>query len=50
MLEDAGSALVMSYHVGPQVDDLSPVATLEERGFQPEATALVMNEGRVDPG
>lgn len=50
MATDEGSALVMLYHVGPQVDDLSPVATMEERGFQPEATAIVMNEAGVDPG
>jgi hypothetical protein len=50
MAAEEGSALVMFYHVGPQVDDLSPVATMEERGFQPEATAIVMNEAGVDPG
>ena len=50
MAADEGSALVMFYHVGPQVDDLSPLATMEERGFQPEATAIVMNEAGIDPG
>ena len=50
MAVEEGSALVMFYHVGPQVDDLSPMATMEERGFQPEATAIVMNEAGVDPG
>jgi len=50
MASDEGSAVVMFYHLGPQVDDLSPVATMEERGFQPEATAIVMNEAGVDPG
>jgi hypothetical protein len=50
MAADEGSALAMFYHVGPQVDDLSPIATMEERGFQPEATAIVMNEAGVDPG
>lgn len=50
MATDEGSALVMFYHVGPQVDDLSPIATMEARGFQPEATAIVMNEASVDPG
>jgi hypothetical protein len=50
MAADEGSALAMFYHVGPQVDDLSPIATMEERGFQPEATAIVMNEAGIDPG
>jgi hypothetical protein len=39
MATDEGSALAMFYHVGPQVDDLSPVATMEERGFQPDHAA-----------
>ena len=50
MAEDEGSAVVMFYSVGPQLDDLSPIATMEERGFQPEATAIVMNEAAIDPG
>jgi len=50
MAADEGSAVVMFYNVGPQVDDLSPIATMEERGFQPEATAIVMNEASIDPG
>ena len=50
MAADEGSAVVMFYSVGPQLDDLSPIATMEERGFQPEATAIVMNEAAIDPG
>ena len=50
MAAEEGSALVTFYHVGPQVDDLSPIATMEARGFQPEATAIVMNEASIDPG
>lgn len=45
-----GVAPVLFYHVGSQVDDLSPVATMEGRGFQPEATAIVMNEATIEPG
>lgn len=50
MMTADGAAPVLFYHVGPQVDDLSPIATLEGRGFQPEATAIVMNEAAIEPG
>lgn len=45
-----GAALVMLYFAGPQVDDLAPVVAMEERGFQPPATALVLNEAAMEPG
>ena len=48
MMEDAGVAVVAAYMLGPQTDDLSPLATLEKAGFQPAATALVLNEGLIE--
>lgn len=50
MLATDAVAPVMLYMLGPQVDDLSPLATLEGRGFKPAATALVLNEAAVEPG
>jgi len=48
MLEASGVTVVAAYLLGPQTDDLSPLATLETAGFQPAATALVLNEGLVE--
>jgi hypothetical protein len=48
MLEEAGVAVVAAYLLGPQPDDLSPLATLEAAGFRPAATALVLNEGLIE--
>jgi hypothetical protein len=48
-LEDAGVSPVAMYVMSPRVDDLSMLATLERGGFQPRATAIVLNEGRADP-
>jgi len=48
VLEAAGVAVVAAYLLGPQTDDLSPLATLEAAGFQPAATALVLNEGLIE--
>lgn len=50
MVQEEGGALALLYHVGPQVDDLAPVAAMEERGFKPKATAIVMNEAAIEPG
>ena len=50
MLEAAGFAVVAVYAVGPQEEDLSPLATLEGLGFQPKATTIVLNEGLVEVG
>ncbi len=50
MISEEGVAPVLFYMVGPQVDDLSPIATLAERGFHPDATAIVMNEAAIEPG
>jgi hypothetical protein len=50
MFETAGFAVVVLYTVGPQEEDLSPVATLEGLGLKPSATAIVLNEGLVEFG
>ena len=47
-LEDAGLAPVACYTLTTRPDDLAALETLEAAGFQPKATALVFNEGRVD--
>jgi hypothetical protein len=47
-LEAAGVAAVAIYMLGPQPDDLAPLATLEAAGFQPSATLLVLNEGLIE--
>lgn len=41
MVEDAGMSLVALYTMAPRVDDLAPLVSL---GFQPRATALVLND------
>lgn len=48
-LEAAGVAPVLLYFVGPRQDDIATLRTLEELGFQPRATAIVLNEGLADP-
>jgi hypothetical protein len=50
MFEAAGFAVVVFYTVGPQEEDLSPLATLESLGLRPTATAIVLNEGLVEVG
>jgi hypothetical protein len=47
--EDAGVTIVALYMVSPRLSDLSALSTLEQAGFQPKATAIVLNEGRTDP-
>jgi energy-coupling factor transporter ATP-binding protein EcfA2 len=49
VLEEAGVSPVAFYFLTPRIADLSPLASLEAAGFQPRATALVLNEGRTDP-
>ena len=49
-VESGGAKVVAVYMLGPQTDDLAPLATLEAAGFQPTATALVLNEGLVPAG
>ena len=50
VVEEAGSSVVLLYFLGPQEDDLSPMVALEGRGFKPEATGLVLNEGVTELG
>lgn len=47
-LESAGVAAVAIYMLGPQPDDLAPLATFEAAGFRPAATLLVLNEGLIE--
>lgn len=44
----AGVHPVAIYCLSPRVDDLTPLQTMEEMGFRPAATILLLNEGRVD--
>jgi len=50
MIEEAGLAVAMFYLVGPHPEDLTPIATLSERGFNPPARAIVLNEGTAPIG
>jgi hypothetical protein len=50
MVHQSGAELVAAYMLGPQPDDLSPLATLRNRGFSPAATVLILNEGLLGPG
>jgi hypothetical protein len=44
----AGVQPVAVYTLGPRVDDLAALASFEALGFQPAATAIVLNEGLAD--
>ncbi|NHN89845.1 hypothetical protein [Acetobacter conturbans] len=48
MMQEAGVEPVALYFVGPRPDDLAVMDQLEGLGFRPRATAIIMNEGRVD--
>jgi hypothetical protein len=50
MFEARGFAIVLFYTVGPQEEDLSPLATMEGLGFKPTATAIVLNEAMGEVG
>ena len=47
-MERAGAAPVAAYFLSTRVDDLAGLRTYEERGFQPKATVLVLNEAHVE--
>jgi len=47
-LDDAGVAAIATYMLSPRVDDLTVLGGLERQGFQPRATALVLNMARAD--
>jgi hypothetical protein len=48
-LEEAGVPPVAFYTLSPRVDDLGVLASYEAQGFQPRATALILNAGLADP-
>lgn len=48
-LEDAGVHPIALYTLSPRVDDLGVLAGYEAQGFQPRATALILNAGLADP-
>ena len=50
MIEEAGLAITVFFLVGPHPEDLTPIATLSERGFNPQARAIVLNEGTAPIG
>jgi hypothetical protein len=48
MMEEAGVHPVAFHLLSPRSSDLTPLLALEKAGFQPKATALILNEGRAD--
>jgi hypothetical protein len=48
-LENASVHPVALYTLSPRVDDLGVLAGYEAQGFQPRATALILNAGLADP-
>ncbi len=50
MFEAQGFAVIMLYAIGPQEEDLSPLATLQSLGLRPTATAIVLNEAMIEVG
>jgi hypothetical protein len=48
-LEQAGVPAVALYTLSPRVDDLGVLAGYAAQGFQPRATALILNAGLADP-
>ena len=48
-LEETGVHPVALYTLSPRVDDLGVLAGYEAQGFQPKATALILNAGLADP-
>lgn len=48
--DEAGVTVVAFYMLSPRLSDLSALSSLEQAGFHPKATAIVLNEGRLaDP-
>jgi hypothetical protein len=50
LFEAQGFAVVLFHTVGPQEEDLSPLATLQGLGFKPTATAVILNEALAELG
>jgi hypothetical protein len=49
LAEDAGVSLVACYPLTPRSEDILVARGLEDAGFTPAATLLLLNEGRADP-
>lgn len=47
-MEEAGVEPIACYMLSPRPDELALLEAFEEAGFKPRATAIVLNEGRVD--
>ena len=50
LFEAQGFAVVLLVTVGPQEEDLSPLATLQNLDFNPTATAIICNEAMAEVG
>ena len=50
MIEQSGHAVALFYLVGHQPEDMTPIATLADLGFNPAARAIVLNEGTAPIG
>jgi len=50
LFEAEGFAVVLFHTVGPQEEDLSPLATLQGLGFKPTSSAIILNEAMMDVG
>ena len=48
VMHEEGLALIPFYMLTPRVDDLAILATFEQAGFQPKATALILNMATAD--
>lgn len=49
MMEEADVQPVCLYPMSPRETDVTPLAIMQRAGFQPKATALILNLGRADP-
>lgn len=47
-MEGAGLGVVACYVLSPRIWDIEPLTKMEASGFQPQATLIVLNEGKVD--
>jgi hypothetical protein len=49
-IEAAGFAVILFHAIGPQEEDLSPLATMEAKSLHPTCTAIVLNQGLMEVG
>lgn len=49
LLEEAGIGLVGLFFLSTRLDDIFTLDALEQAGFKPQATGLMLNLGRADP-